>query len=111
MEDQQTMTASPKRNIAQSAVNELSIETVKEAIEQLHRDGITADSELPFLRSTYNHASVELCKKLQSFGLSFVPEIIGTHLKWVGNVYAIYNPEVFDYQEAIKWIRMKYQSS
>lgn len=82
------MTALPEEKMAlKDAVNELSIEAVKEAIEQLHRDGITADSELPFLRPTYNHVSVELCKKLQEFGLLFVPKIIGTHLKWEGNVY------------------------
>jgi len=106
------MTDSPEEKMEiKAAVNELSIETAKEAIEQLQRDGISDDSELPFSRPIYNYASVELCKKLQGFGLSFVPEIIGAHLKLEGNVYAIYNPEMFDYEEAIEWLRMKYQSA
>jgi len=92
-----------------TAVNELSIEDAKEAIEQLHRDGITADGELPFLRPTYNHASRDLCKKLQSFGLPFLPEIIGIYLE--GNVYAIYNPEQFNHEEAVEWLKIKHQST
>lgn len=93
------------------AINELSIETAKKAIEQLQRDGITDDGELPFLRTTYNHASSELCNKLRSLGLSFMPQTIGTHLTLEGNVYAIYNPDIFDYEEAIKWLITKYQSA
>ncbi len=107
------MTSSSKKDIEslKAATDELSSETAKEAIEQLRRDGITADSELPFLRPTYNHASLELCKKLQSFGLLFVPEVIGTHLEYEGNVYAIYNPEMFDYEDAVEWPKVKYQST
>lgn len=93
-----------------TAINELSIENAREAIEQLRRDGITADSELPFLRPTYNRVSCELCKKLQSFGLLFLPIVIGTYLEWEGNVYAIYNPEQFNYEEAVEWLKIKYQN-
>lgn len=105
------MTSSSEEQIKslRTEINELSIETAKKAIDQLHRDGITADSELPFMRPTYNHASSELCKKLKSFGLSFVPKTIGTYLAWEGNVYAIYNPDMFNYEEAIEWLKIKYQ--
>ena len=91
------------------AINELSFECAKEAIKQLKHDGVTSDSELPFIRSTYNHVSLELCAKLQSLGLVFLPNVIGTFLEDMGNVYAIYNPEILTQREAVKWLKMKYK--
>jgi hypothetical protein len=92
-----------------SIIDTLTLEDVKEAIEQLQSDGITSDEELPFLRTTYNRMSDEVCEKLHSFGLLFMPKVIGTHIDWVGNVYAIFDPEQFTHSDAIEWLNKKYK--
>lgn len=93
-----------------AGVNDLTFSEAEEAINQLTAQGITKDSELPFLRIIYNHAEKELCQKLGELGCPFIPEIIGTYLYQEGNVYAIYNPDLFDYSSAIEWIKVSSES-
>lgn len=97
-------------NLLKASINELSIENAKNAIDQLNYDGITVDNELPFLGSTYNQLPEELCKKLQGFGIPFLPKVIGTYLTKEGNVFAIYNPSIFNPDEAISWLKIWYKN-
>ena len=94
-----------------TSIAQLSIDAASVAIEQLLRDGITSDSELPFVRPTYNLASRDLCEKLRSLGLPFLPDVIGTYLETEGGVYAIYNPDLFSFREAIDWLGTKFQGT
>jgi hypothetical protein len=77
---------------------------IKYIIEQLEKNGILSDCNLSYTRIVFDQAGTELLEYIKLQGFSGALSFIGSYIKYVGNVYAIYDANRFDLEMARDWL-------
>lgn len=93
----------PLVNVEQlkNSVNRMSVDVVREAVQELRLDGLVTEGKTPFNKLHFNTCFAEIEALFQRAGYHKQLDVVG----YQGLLYALYDPGRWEAVEVLRWLK------
>lgn len=84
-----------------NSVNRMSVDVVREAVQELRLDGLVTEGKTPFNKLHFNTCFAEIEALFQRAGYHRQLDVVG----YQGLLYALYDPGRWEAVEVLRWLK------